>query len=63
MSAMSKSEHGGHGEDAHGEDAHGEHGEGAAPLAPINWAAWGAGALCIGAGLVVALCLYVATSL
>ncbi|HSW41991.1 MAG TPA: hypothetical protein VLM76_05745 [Patescibacteria group bacterium] len=48
------------GEHGHGEHGHGEH---AAPLAPINWAAWGAGTLGIGAGLLVALCLYIATSL
>ena len=36
---------------------------GGAPLGPIDWRAWGAGLLGIMAGLVVAACLYVATSL
>jgi hypothetical protein len=50
-----------HGHEEHaGHDEHGEHAE---PLGPFDWAAWGAGILGIGAGLVVALCLYVATSL
>jgi hypothetical protein len=50
-----------HGHEEHaGHDEHGEHAE---PLGPVDWAAWGAGILGIGAGLVVALCLYVATSL
>jgi len=47
----------------HGHAGHDEHGEHAEPLGPIDWAAWGAGILGVGAGLVVAFCLYVATSL
>ena len=50
-----------HGHEEHGgHDEHAEHGE---PLGPIDWAAWGAGVLGIGAGLVVAFCLYASTSL
>jgi len=48
----------GHGHD--GPDEHDEHGS---KLGSIDWAAWGAGALGVGAGLAVAACLYVATSL
>ena len=47
----------------HGHAGHDEHGEHAGQLGPIDLAAWGAGLLGIGAGLVVAVCLYVATSL
>jgi hypothetical protein len=47
----------------HGHGGHDEHGEHAAALGPIDWLAWGAGLLGVGAGLVVALCLYVSTSL
>jgi len=46
-------EHGGH-------DEHADHG---VALGPIDWAAWGAGILGAAAGLAVAVCLYVATSL
>jgi hypothetical protein len=50
-----------HGHEEHGgHDEHATHGE---PLGPIDWGAWGAGILGIGAGLAVAFCLYVATSL
>lgn len=45
--------HGGH-------DDHEEHGT---ALGPIDWFAWGAGILGVGAGLVVAFCLYVSTAL
>jgi len=51
-----------HGEDAHADAAHGDHEHGA-PLGPIDWYAWGAGLLGIAAGLVVAACFYVSTSL
>ena len=51
-----------HGVDAHGGAAHGDHAHDA-PLGPIDWFAWGAGLLGIAAGLVVAVCLYVTTSL
>jgi hypothetical protein len=47
----------------HGHGGHDEDGEHAATLGPIDWAAWGAGILGVGAGLVVAVCLYVATTL
>ncbi len=47
----------------HGHAGHDEHGEHAAALGPIDWPAWGAGVLGVGAGLVVAFCLYLATSL
>jgi hypothetical protein len=39
---------------------HDEHG---AALGPIDWFAWGAGLLGVGAGLAVAFCLYVSTVL
>lgn len=42
--------------------AHGAHAHDA-PLGPIDWYAWGAGILGIAAGLVVAACLYISTSL
>lgn len=51
-----------HGVDAHGDAAHGDHAHDA-PLGPIDWFAWGAGLLGIGAAAVVAVCLYVTTSL
>ena len=68
--------HGTHSGDAslgatHGEGAHadaalggppGGHAHGA-PLGPIDWYAWGAGLLGIAAGLVVAACFYISTSL
>ena len=47
----------------HGHAEHGEHGEHATALGPIDWFAWGAGILGVGAGLVVAFCLYLSTSL
>ena len=50
-----------HGHEEHaGHDEHADHGE---ALGPIDWPAWGAGILGVGAGLGVAFCLYVATSL
>jgi hypothetical protein len=48
---------------SHGHGGHDDHGEHAAALGPIDWPAWGAGLIGVGAGLVVALCLYLATSL
>jgi hypothetical protein len=47
----------------HGHDGHDEHGSHGAELGPIDWRAWGAGIIGVGAGLVVAFCLYVATAL
>jgi hypothetical protein len=52
-------EHGGHDEHAD-HDEHGDHG---VPLGPVDWAAWGAGIVGAAAGIAVAVCLYVATSL
>ena len=51
-----------HGDDAHADAPHGGHAQGA-PLGPVDWLAWGAGLLGIGAGLVVAACLFIATNL
>ena len=48
---------------SHGHAGHDEHGEHAPSLGPIDWAAWGAGLLGVGAGLTVAFCLYASTSL
>ena len=48
---------GAHADPAHGDRAHGE------ALGPIDWYAWGAGLLGIGAGLAVAICLYLSTTL
>jgi hypothetical protein len=50
------------GEGAHEDAAHGDHTHGT-PLGPIDWLAWGAGLLGIAAGLAVAACLYLSTSL
>lgn len=47
----------------HGHDEHDEHGEHAMALGRADWLAWGAGLLGVGAGLVVAFCLYLSTSL
>jgi hypothetical protein len=47
----------------HGHGGHDEHGEHAPALGPVDWFAWGAGILGVGAGLVVAFCLYLSTSL
>ncbi len=69
MPAMSDATHDGHlpahepDDASHGHAGHDEHGEHAEALGPIDWAAWGAGILGVGAGLIVAFCLYVATSL
>jgi hypothetical protein len=69
MAAMSEITHDDHpttGEpdDAgHGPGGHDEHGDHAEKLGPIDWFAWGAGLLGVGAGLVVAACLYFSTSL
>jgi hypothetical protein len=51
-----------HEDAAHEDAAHGDHALGA-PLGPIDWFAWGAGLLGIAAGLVVAACFYISTSL
>ena len=47
----------------HGHGGHDDHGAHGPSLGPVDWLAWGAGILGVGAGLVVAFCLYVATSL
>lgn len=47
----------------HGHGGHDEHGEHASSLGPVDWFAWGAGILGVGAGLAVAFCLYLTTSL
>jgi hypothetical protein len=47
----------------HGHAGHDEHGEHATALGPVDWFAWGAGILGVGAGLAVAFCLYLTTSL
>jgi hypothetical protein len=69
MRAMSETTHDDHpaahepdeAADGHGgQDVHGEHGT---ALGPVDWLAWGAGLLGVGAGLAVAVCLYLATSL
>ena len=52
-----------HGDADHVDAAHGDHAQGAAPLGPVDWAAWGAGLLGIMAGLVVAACLFLSTAL
>ena len=46
-----------HATDDHGEDAHGEDER----LGPVDVPAWGAGALGIGLGLIVAVCFMLAT--
>lgn len=51
-----------HGDGAPEDAVHGDHAHGT-PLGPIDWYAWGAGFLGIAAGLVVAACLYISTSL
>ena len=51
-----------HGDGAHADAAHDAHGQGAA-LGPVDWPAWGAGLLGIAAGLLVAACLYLSTTL
>jgi hypothetical protein len=47
----------------HGHEGHDEHDGHGTELGPIDWAAWLAGLVGVGAGLVVAACLYVATTL
>ncbi len=47
-------------EEAHGGEVAEEHGE--QELGPIDWAAWGAGALGAVIGLVMTLCFMLATS-
>ncbi len=51
-----------HGDGADAGAAHGDHAQGA-PLGPVDWPAWGAGLLGIVAGLLVAACLYLSTTL
>jgi len=51
-----------HPDGARADAAHGDHGQGA-PLGAVDWPAWGAGLLGIAAGLVVAACLYLSTTL
>ncbi len=53
---------GAHEDAAHDDAAHGDHAHGA-QLGPIDWFAWGAGFLGIAAGLVIAACFYISTSL
>ena len=48
---------------ADGHGGHDEHDEHGTALGPVDWLAWGAGLLGVGAGLAVAVCLYLATSL
>lgn len=47
----------------HGHAGHDEHGAHAEALGPIDWTAWGAGILGVAAGLAVAACLFLSTSL
>jgi hypothetical protein len=47
----------------HGHGGHDEHIEHAPALGRVDWLAWGAGLLGVGAGLAVAFCLYLSTSL
>lgn len=47
----------------HGHGGHDEHSAHGTPRGPVDWRAWGAGILGVGAGLAVAFCLYVSTSL
>ena len=51
-----------HGDGAGADAGHGGQGHGAA-LGPVDWPAWGAGLLGIAAGLLVAACLYLSTTL
>jgi hypothetical protein len=52
-----------HATDDHGGDGgHDDHAHGSDELGPIDWAAWGAGALGVALGLAVALALSLATS-
>lgn len=51
----------GHGGQA-GHGGHGEHAEASEPLGPIDPLAWGAGALGVVLGLVIAACFALATS-
>jgi len=54
----------GHGHAGHDERGdHDEHRDHAEKLGPIDWRAWGAGLLGVGAGVVVAACLFLSTSL
>lgn len=45
-----------------GDHGHEDHGHGSQKLGPMDPMAWGAGALGIGLGLVVAFCMVLATS-
>jgi hypothetical protein len=57
----------GHGHPGHDDpgqpDGIGGHGAHGPQAGPVDWGAWGAGILGVGAGLAVAFCLYVATNL
>ena len=49
--------------DDHGDDhGHDDHAHAEEPLGPIDVAAWGAGVLGIGIGLVIAVCFLLATA-
>lgn len=53
-----------HGLDDHGEThGHDDHAHGADALGPVDVQAWGALAIGVGAGLLVALCLVITTTL
>ena len=53
-----------HGPDDHGEThGHDDHAHGVDALGPVDVVAWGALALGLGAGLLVALCLVITTTL
>lgn len=51
-----------HGGDHGGDHGHGDHAHGSEALGPLDPMAWGAGALGIALGLVVAFCMVLATS-
>jgi hypothetical protein len=53
-----------HGPDDHGEThGHDDHAHGVDTLGPVDVVAWGALALGVGAGLLIALCLVITTTL
>jgi hypothetical protein len=53
-----------HGSDDHGDDhGHDDHAHGSDALGPVDTRAWGALALGVGLGLIVALCLVVSLTL
>lgn len=52
-----------HATDDHGDDhGHDDHGHGSEPLGPIDVAAWGAGLLGVGLGLVVTIAFVMSTA-